>query len=140
MNRQFKQENPVLPGFWEHTVLSEFTIRRTPRYDCSRLVAEADVTENEVDTGEDDDGDVMYMSGSHPAVDYESVQFDVDLGDDSEDDGVRTCQKFRVYFMYRVTMKALAPEMELLSIRGQSQFTPKAAWDRVIPFPVLKIS
>ena len=110
MNRQFKQENPVLPGFWEHTVLSEFTIRRTPRYDCSRLVAEADVTENEVDTGEDDDGDVMYMSGSHPAVDYESVQYDVDLGDDSEDDGVRTCQKFRVYFMYRVTMKALALE------------------------------
>ena len=69
--------------------MSEFTIRRTPRYDCSRLVAEADVTENEVDTGEDDDGDVMYMSGSHPAVDYESVQYDVDLGGDSEDDGVR---------------------------------------------------
>ena len=57
-----------------------------PRYDCSRLVAEADAKENEVDTGEDDDddGDVMYMSGSHPAVDYESVQYDVDLGGDSD--------------------------------------------------------
>ena len=77
-----------------------------PRYDCSRLVAEADVTENEVDTGEDDDGDVMYMSGSHPAVDYESVQYDVDLGGDSDtvdskdddDAGVRgslACKKFR---------------------------------------------
>jgi len=61
-----------------------------PRYDCSRLVAEADAKENEVDTGEDegDDGDVMYMSGSHPAVDYESVQYDVDLGADDSEDGV----------------------------------------------------
>ena len=82
-----------------------------PRYDCSRLVAEADAKENEVDTGEeddgddDDDGDVMYMSGSHPAVDYESVQYDVDLGGDSDtvdskddDAGVRgslACKKFR---------------------------------------------
>ena len=70
-----------------------------PRYDCSRLtvIAEADAKENEVDTGEgglDEDGDVMYMSGSHPAVDYEAVQYDVDLGggDSSsggEDDEVR---------------------------------------------------
>ena len=58
-----------------------------PRYDCSRLtvIAEADAKENEVDTGEggldeDEDGDVMYMSGSHPTVDYEAVQYDVDLG------------------------------------------------------------
>ena len=67
-----------------------------PRYDCSRLVAEADAKENEVDTGgegeeenggEEDDGDVMYMSGSHPAVDYESVQYDVDLGADDDSSG-----------------------------------------------------
>ena len=70
-----------------------------PRYDCSRLVAEADAKENEVDTGEDegddgDDGDVMYMSGSHPAVDYESVQYDVDLGADDSEDGVSSSYAF----------------------------------------------
>ena len=64
-----------------------------PRYDCSRLVAEADAKENEVDTG--DDGDVMYMSGSHPSVDYEAVQYDVDLGGDTGgggDDDEASCK------------------------------------------------
>ena len=64
-----------------------------PRYDCSRLMLEADDEENEIDVGDhsDDDGDdedVMYMSASHPTYDYEPVQYDVDL-DDEETSSVK---------------------------------------------------
>ena len=52
----------------------------------------AEEENNEIYTGEDyyhgDDEDIMVMSGSHPAPAYDEpiAQYDVDLGNEEEDD------------------------------------------------------
>jgi hypothetical protein len=81
---------------------------------------EADDEENEIDVGDhnDDDDDVMYMAASHPApsYDYESIQYDVELGSDDDDRGsldevnmIKYILKCNVFHKFPICFRTVFP-------------------------------